>query len=254
MIKLLRILLVTSLTALGAFVVLPLPYVVWGEAALPGATDALTWKRLAVGLFYPSAQLVGVWIAASWLGARAGVTSMVLYLLLGLFGLPVFIDGGGLDYGKHGALLPLLTFPLAAWLGARVRGPGTGRRTFWGILSATLVISLAAVVNQVAQTGHWLDLRQWQAFAAPQLQSLLGWVALMGLFSLGAAMAHRVHSTFAPPAPEPQPEPESEDVAPTPAPVAVGYSVAQRHRALPPSLTENAKRLADPSKPRLPDR
>ena len=248
MLKLLRILLVTSLTALGAFVVLPLPYMVWGDPALPGATDAITWKSLSVGVFYPSAQIMGVWLAASWLGPRAGVSSMFLYLALGVFGLPVFIDGGGLDYPRHGAMIPLLAFPLAAWAASRVRGHGTGRRTFWGVLTATLLISAAAVVNSVAQTGQWLDGRQWLAFMNPQLQALGGGLVMMGIFSAAAAVAHRAYVIWFPPAPPAEPAPEPE-------PVAVGLSAGQtRQRALPPSLAENAKRLAEPTKPQLPDR
>lgn len=248
MLKLLRILLVTSLTAFGAFVVLPLPFLVWGDPALPGATDAITWKSLSVGVFYPSAQLLGVWLAGTWLGPRAGVTSMILYLALGLFGLPVFIDGGGMPYVRHGAMIPLLAFPLAAWVVSRVRGPGTGRRTFWGVLAATLLISAVAVVNNVARTGLWFDGRQWLAFANPQLQALGGWLVMMGLFSAFTALAHRAYVIWFPPAPAEEPEPETE--APSvPEPMPLGQSVGRPgQRALPPSLTEKAKRLAEPSK------
>ncbi len=254
MLKLLRILLVTSLTALGAFVVLPLPFLVLGEPALPGATDAITWKSLSLGLFYPSAQLVGVWLAGTWLGPRAGVTSMVLYLALGLLGLPVFIDGGGMQYAQHGALVPLLAFPLAAWVISRIRGVGTGRRTFWGLLAATSLISAVAVVNHVATTGLWLDGRQWLAFATPQLQALGGWLVLMGVFSGLTAIAHRAYVIWFPPAPPEEPAAEAE-AQPDPEPVRPGLTVGrQGQRALPPALTEKARRLAEPSRPQLPDR
>ncbi len=255
MLKLLRILLVTSLTAFGAFVALPLPFMVWGDPALPGATDAITWKSLSVGVFYPSAQIMGVWLAGSWLGPRAGVTSMVLYLALGVFGLPVFIDGGGLAYAQHGALLPLLAFPLAAWVASRVRGPGTGRRTFWGILAASLVISAIAVVSNVAKTGQWLDARQWLAFLNPQLQALGGWLVMMVVFSVGAAVAHRAYVIWFPPEPPAEPEPADTESEPEAQPAPIGLTVGQRgQRALPPAITEKAKRLAEPTKPPLPDR
>ncbi|MNX14489.1 BioY family protein [compost metagenome] len=255
MLKLLRILLVTSLTALGAFVVLPLPFLVAGVPALPGAAEALSWKSLSVGLFYPSAQLLGVWIAGCWLGPRAGVTSMLLYLALGVFGLPVFIDGGGLHYGQHGAMLPLLAFPVAAGLISRVRGAGTGRRTFWALLAGTLLISSVAVVSNVAGTGLWLDGRQWLAFAKPQFQALGGWLAMMVLFSVAGSVIHRAYQVWAPPAPpeEPQPEPETEETADL-SQLALPSGRPQNQRSLPPAIAESAKRLAAPTKPQLPDR
>lgn len=244
LLKLLRILLVTSLTVFGAFVVLPLPYLVWGSAALPGAFEAFSWKGLSFGLFHPSAQLLGLWLAGCWLGSRAGVTSMVLYLALGAFGLPIFIDGGGLDYGRHGALLPLLAFPLAAWLIARVRGDGKGRRTFWGLFVATALVSAAAIVGNMAATGLWFDARQWLTFALPQLQAFGGWLVMMGLFAFGAAGLDRIWHAWHPPAPpaEPADEAEAPEEPPRP-PVAVGRP---NQRALPPAITQNARRLSAP--------
>lgn len=251
MLKLLRILLVTSLTALGAFVVLPLPFLVWGHAALPGATEFLSWKGLSAGVFYPSAQLLGVWLAGSWLGPRAGIFSMVLYLALGVFGLPVFIDGGGVGYARHGAMLPLLAFPLAAWLVSRIRGPGTGRRTFWGVLAGSLLISAVAVIGNVAGTGLWLDGRQWLLFAVPQLQALGGWLGVMILFSGAASTVHRILLAWAPPAPPSEPEdvaPEAEEPPADPR-LALPSGRPQDQRALPPAIAPDAKRLAPPPKP-----
>ena len=256
LLKLLRILLVTSLTALGAFVVLPLPYLVAGVPALPGATEALSWKSLSVGLFYPSAQLLGVWLAGCWLGTRAGVSSMILYLALGVFGLPVFIDGGGPHYAQHGAMLPLLAFPVAAGLISRVRGAGTGRRTFWGLLAGSALISAVAVVSSVANTGLWLDGRQWLAFAMPQLQALGGWLVVMVLFAVAGSVIHRAYQIWAPPAPpeEPQPEePETEETADL-SQLALPSGRPRDQRSLPPAIAQDAKRLTAPTKPRLPDR
>jgi biotin transport system substrate-specific component len=245
LLKLLRILLVTSLTALGAFVVLPLPYLVWGSAALPGAVEAFSWSGLSGGLFHPSAQLLGLWLAGCWLGSRAGVTSMVLYLALGAFALPVFIDGGGVDYARHGAFLPLLAFPPAAWLVARVRGDGSGHRTFWGLFAATVLVSAAAVVGNMTGTRLWLDGRQWLTFAVPQLQALGGWLAMMGIFALAASVLDRLYRAWLPPAPAAEPEeesvPEEEPIHP---PLPAGRP--REPRALPPAIDQNARRLSAP--------
>lgn len=249
MLKLLRILLVTSLTALGAFVVLPLPFLVWGHAALPGASEFLSWKGLSAGVFYPSAQLLGVWLAGSWLGPRAGVFSMVLYLALGAFGLPVFIDGGGVDYARHGAFLPLLAFPLAAWIVSRIRGAGTGRRTFWGVLAGSLLISAVAVIGNVAGTGLWLDARQWLLFALPQLQALGGWLGVMALFSGASSLVHRFLLAWAPPDPPSEPEASEPEEPPSDPRLALPAGRSRDQRALPPAIAQDAKRLAAPPKP-----
>ncbi len=62
-----------------------------------------------------TAQTFGVMIAGALLGARGGILSMVLLLLLGLVGLPVFSGGQagpGVLLGPTGGYL--LAFPLAA--------------------------------------------------------------------------------------------------------------------------------------------
>ncbi len=179
---------------------------------------------------------------------------MVLYLALGAFGLPVFIDGGGIDYGQHGAVIPLLAFPAAAWIIARIRGLGSARRTFWGLLSATTMISLGAVLNRMAGTGNWTDGRQWLSFAIPQSQALFGWLAMMVLFSALASLATRVHRAWYPPAPPTMPAIETEEDAEELPPLALPSGRPRDQRALPPSLAPDAKQLPAPPHPRHPDR
>ncbi|MEE1085730.1 MAG: biotin transporter BioY [Schaedlerella sp.] len=62
-------------------------------------------------------QTFAVAFAAIVLGARNGMISMVIYLLLGAVGVPVFANFGG---GLHHLLGPtggfLLSFPIMAWL------------------------------------------------------------------------------------------------------------------------------------------
>lgn len=74
-----------------------------------------------------TAQTFGVMLAGSLLGARAGALSMVLLLVLGLVGLPVFSGGQagpGVVLGPTGGYL--LAFPLAAGFIGLCRGrPGS---------------------------------------------------------------------------------------------------------------------------------
>lgn len=71
-----------------------------------------------------TAQTLGVVLVGSILGSRQGVLSMVLYLALGVVGLPFFNGGGaGLEYLYGATAGYLLAFPLAAaltgWLAER---------------------------------------------------------------------------------------------------------------------------------------
>lgn len=90
------------LTALGAFLRLPLPFT-------PVPVTLQTFFVLMAGVY---------------LGGRDGAASQVAYLAVGAIGLPVFAGGAGAAHllGPTGGYL--LAFPVAAWIvGATVR-PG----------------------------------------------------------------------------------------------------------------------------------
>ncbi|MDX1624601.1 MAG: biotin transporter BioY [Gemmatimonadota bacterium] len=99
----------TLLTALGAFVRIPLPFT-------PVPVTLQTFFVLTAGLY---------------LGGRDAAISQLGYLGLGAAGLPVFAGGAGVAHllGATGGYL--LAFPVVAWLvGATVRpGDGAGRAT-----------------------------------------------------------------------------------------------------------------------------
>lgn len=64
----------TALTAVGAFIKIPIPYVPF------------------------TLQTLMVMFAALILGSRLGALSQLLYLVIGLLGLPIFAHGGGPTY------------------------------------------------------------------------------------------------------------------------------------------------------------
>ncbi len=82
----------TALTAVGAFIRIPLPYV------------PITLQNI----FVLMAGLI--------LGKKLGALSQLLYVGLGLIGIPVFIEGGGLGYILKPSFGYLLGFILAAYL------------------------------------------------------------------------------------------------------------------------------------------
>jgi len=82
--------LMASLTAAGAFIKIPLPYV-------------------PITL-----QVTFVCLAGIWLGPMRGALSQLVYLATGLIGFPIFARGGGPHYLLEPSFGYLLGFPLAA--------------------------------------------------------------------------------------------------------------------------------------------
>lgn len=85
-----------SLTAVGAFIKIPLPFVPF------------------------SLQILFVFLAGSLLGSRRGVQSILVYVLSGLAGLPVFTQGGGIGYVLQPTFGYLIGFILAAFVVGRM--------------------------------------------------------------------------------------------------------------------------------------
>lgn len=63
-----------ALTAIGAFIKIPIPYIPF------------------------TLQIVPVYLAGALLGPRLGLYSQLCYIGIGLIGVPVFAEGGGLGY------------------------------------------------------------------------------------------------------------------------------------------------------------
>jgi len=80
----------TALTAVGAFIRIPMPLVPF------------------------SMQTFFVYMSGTVLGASGGFISQFVYLFLGLAGLPIFARGGGLGYIVTPTFGYLLSYPLAA--------------------------------------------------------------------------------------------------------------------------------------------
>lgn len=120
----LAVVLVTALTAAAAQVSVPLPF-----TPVPFT-------------FQPMVVLIG----GAALGARLGLASQVLYLLIGLAGLPVFAASPVLPQGAARLLGPtagfLLAYPLAAW----VTGALAERRFDRKYLTSILAMVAGALV------------------------------------------------------------------------------------------------------------
>jgi biotin transport system substrate-specific component len=125
---------VTALTALAAQVSLPLPF-----TPVPFTMQ-------------PMMVLVG----AAALGARLGAASQLLYLSLGVLGLPVFATSPSLPPGVARLLGPtggyLISYPVAAFVAGWLSERGFDRRyiTSIGAMAAGLAIVFACGVLQLA--------------------------------------------------------------------------------------------------------
>jgi biotin transport system substrate-specific component len=119
------VLFVTILTAIASQVSVPLPF-----TPVPFT-------------FQPMVVLVG----AAALGARLGMTSQIVYLALGIAGLPVFAASPVLPQGAARLLGPtggyLMAYPLAAFLAGGLAERGFDRRYVTAVLA--MVCGLAVV-------------------------------------------------------------------------------------------------------------
>ena len=82
----------TALIAVGAFIKIPVPY-----------------------FDYFTLQFFFVLLSGMVLGSRLGALSVLIYVALGLVGLPIFAAGGGLGYVVRPSFGFLLAFIPAAW-------------------------------------------------------------------------------------------------------------------------------------------
>lgn len=105
-------------------------------------------------------QTFGVLLVGALLGSRRGAFAVLLYLLVGFAGLPVFAEGtGGLATFAKPSVGYLLAFPLAAWVVGLVVERGSGAlvpqvvRLTVGGLAGTAVIYAIGVPVLAARIG-----------------------------------------------------------------------------------------------------
>ncbi len=136
----LLIILFADLTALAARVSLPIPPV------------PLTM------------QTVMVLLSGAFLGSRGGLAAMLLYLVMGLVGLPVFVAGGGPAYVLAPTFGYLAGFAAGAWLTGFILEQRVSRR--WREVIPAMAAGLTAIYIP-GVIGLWLNLRYLQDKPVP---------------------------------------------------------------------------------------
>ncbi len=158
-------------------------------------TGVLAWVQIPLP-FSPvpiTGQTFGVMLAGSLLGARTGFISMLLFLLLGTAGVPVFAGakaGIGVLLGPTGGYL--LAFPLAAYIIGRIACPPRGAsglmRMGWANLIGGILVIYTMGTIQLALVAN-MDLST--AFVAGSLYFIPGDLLKV---VVAAAVASRVRA------------------------------------------------------------
>ena len=119
-----------SLTAVGGFIRIPAPVV-----------------PVTLQSFF-------VILAGGCLGKKSGAGSQILFLLLGLMGIPVFTMGGGPAYILQPTFGYLAGFPLAAWIVGWMTersgpSPGRGSQVVAAVLGVIVILVMGVIVLYV---------------------------------------------------------------------------------------------------------
>ena len=133
--KLVYTALLAALTAVGAFLRIPMVY------------SSVTLQYLFTAM------------AGLLLGRRWGALSQAVYVLLGLVGLPIFTMGGGFGYVFQPTFGFLLGLIPAAWVVGAVAGESLDPKR----MALASLAGLAALVNGTAEISRCLTLCGWMA-------------------------------------------------------------------------------------------
>ena len=163
-----------ALTAIGAFIKVPLPVVPF------------------------TLQIVFVFLAGCLLGSRHGFQSQLVYIGIGLVGLPVFTQGGGITYVLQPTFGYLIGFALAAlvigWIIEKVESP-TKKHFIGANIVGLIIIYAVAVPYLYVSLNFWLHVKtSWShIFLVGFLNSI---VADFCLAIASALLAERLYKVF----------------------------------------------------------
>ncbi|WP_274308513.1 biotin transporter BioY [Solibacillus daqui] len=163
-----------ALTAIGAFIKVPLPVVPF------------------------TLQIVFVFLAGCLLGRRNGLLSQLVYICIGLIGLPVFTQGGGITYVLQPTFGFLIGFAMAAfvvgWMLEKVEAP-TKKHFIGANVVGLFLIYAVAVPYLYVSLNFWLDVKtSWSHILVVGFLNSI--VADFCLAILSALLAQRLYPVF----------------------------------------------------------
>ncbi|TQR39718.1 biotin transporter BioY [Lysinibacillus sphaericus] len=163
-----------ALTAIGAFIKIPLPVVPF------------------------TLQIVFVFLAGSLLGSRNGLQSQLVYIGVGLVGLPVFTQGGGITYVLQPTFGFLIGFALAALVSGfmieRVDTP-TKKHFIGANIVGLFIIYAVAVPYLYVSLNFWLHMKtSWSHIFVVGFLNSIGADFCLAIAS--AFLAERLYKVF----------------------------------------------------------
>jgi len=197
LIALLNILLMATFTALGTFVAVRVPFLTWGVPVVPAAEELVHWRGLVAGLCTITLQVPFVWASGALLGPWQGMAAQAAVLVVGVAGLPIFLEGGGPGYVLRPSFGYLLGFlPAAFFAGLFVRKGPIG--AFLGMVLGQLAMWAVGVTWQVGATRPpaWLDVTTWQRSWAGALQLAPTYLMLMAALALAIGIFAAARQAF----------------------------------------------------------
>lgn len=172
--KLILIAIFVALIAIGAFIKVPVPVVPF------------------------TLQLLFTMLAGLLLGAKDGFYAVVVYILMGLIGFPIFAEGGGFAYILKPSFGYLIGFAIGSYVTGfvanKVTQPGYLRLMAANFLGLSIVYSFGMIYYYLIS---WLYLGNpvglWPLFLYGFLLAIPGDIALC---LLGAVLAKRLIPVF----------------------------------------------------------
>lgn len=184
-------------TLVATFVQVPLPFLAGRIPMADGIQVLWQGPTFAIGLGHWTLQVEAILLAPLLLGVRLGTLSQLIYLAAGLYGWPVFFQGGGMEMLSGPAAGYILAILPACLLTGLVAGrkPSGWLQHWQGALaglSLILIVGYAVMISRLAIPWQ-------QALSSLVLWPLQGHVLILAGLTLVTALVRRIFVTPRPP-------------------------------------------------------
>ncbi|MGE3724483.1 MAG: biotin transporter BioY [Candidatus Sericytochromatia bacterium] len=174
-----------TLLILSTFVHLRMPYISILAPQLPDAEPWISSAWLYAGTYTANLQLLVVMACVLLLNTPLATMTMVLYLLLGLVGLPIYYNGGGLAYLQQPTTGYLISLIPAAWFCGLLLHRHPRRVPLPGpyLLAAVLTLIMIHVLGAIYAAVYFqmVPVQFIGAYVLPQLPWQITLLCLMAL-------------------------------------------------------------------------
>lgn len=171
-----------------------------GGTLLRASIAGLPWSSQSVPLYFlgVSYQIGAVLLVGCLGGKNAAVMSQIAYLTLGLVGLPVFSQGGGLHYVSAPSFGYLLGFIPGAWICGYLAfktSPRLETLAFSGLCGLFVIHFVGILYLMIGSALQWVNLGSaslWQAFLTYSVNLLPGQLAVTCAIAVLALVLRRI--------------------------------------------------------------